>query len=235
MTDDASPSLPSLPRRVLAVFVAPGQLFRQLRDQPVWAGALCVAAAAIMVGSGLSFTFGETVEEELRQLIAEGGEEFTGSITGVIIGGIFMAGAMTFVYAWIVAGVMYVVFARVLRDGGNGNYRQYLAVVSHATIVSRAGVLVLLPAALLTGDVDWSLNLAALAPALEEGYLLDVLVHLDVFQVWTLLLMGLGASKIHPGRSWTAAFAILLVISVLSAVGISALQELADGVQTAAQ
>lgn len=221
MKRDASQPLPALPGRVLAVFVSPGPLFRQLRERPVWAGALCVAALVMMTGTALAFLPVETLQDELRQLIDEINEQTGLSATGALIVGMLFGGAMTFVHAWLAAGVMYFVLAKLLRD--NGEYRQYLSMTSHALIVDRVGRVLLFPVQAMIGDLEWTPSLAALAPGLEDGYLLAGLEHLDLFKIWLLLLLGLGASTIHPGRSWISAFVIVLLLSVLPVLGLEAL------------
>lgn len=227
---DASPRpLPGLPRRVLAVFVSPGQLFEQLRDKPVWGGAMLLVVVLNLV---MMFLLpAELFEEQVRRSLEGAGNEMSDSAieTAVTVGrfaGIAMAGVMGAVGTFAIGAIMFFVFGTLLGD--NGRYRHYLSVCAHALLISSVGGLVQVPLRRLQGDMEVTLSLGTFAPFLEEGFLLNFLNAIGLFGLWVAMLIALGVTRIQPGRSWGGAFTIILGLFCVFALGIAALSSMAS-------
>ncbi len=227
---DASPRpLPGLPRRVLAVFVSPGQLFEQLRDKPVWGGAMLLLVVLNLV---MMFLLpAELFEEQVRRSLEGAGNEMSDSAieTAVTVGrfaGIAMAGVMGAVGTFAIGAIMFFVFGTLLGD--NGRYRHYLSVCAHALLISSVGGLVQVPLRRLQGDMEVTLSLGTFAPFLEEGFLLTFLNAIGLFGLWVAMLMALGVTRIQPGRSWGGAFTIILGLFCVFALGIAAISSMAS-------
>jgi hypothetical protein len=227
---DASPRpLPGLPRRVLAVFVSPGQLFEQLRDKPVWGGAMLLLVVLNLV---MMFLLpAELFEEQVRRSLEGAGNEMSDSAieTAVTVGrfaGIAMAGVMGAVGTFAIGAIMFFVFGTLLGD--NGRYRHYLSVCAHALLISSVGGLVQVPLRRLQGDMEVTLSLGTFAPFLEEGFLLNFLNAIGLFGLWVAMLMALGVTRIQPGRSWGGAFTIILGLFCVFALGIAAISSMAS-------
>lgn len=227
MSDPSPRPLPGLPRRILAVFVSPGNLFEQLRHTPVWGSAVLLVVVVGLVTVALMPA--ELFEDQIRRSLQQAGAD-TGEMpieTMVTIGrfsGIAVAGVMGAVLAFAIAAVMLFVFATLLGD--NGRYRQYLSVVSHALIVSAVGSLLVTPLRIVQGDMQLVLSIGTFLPFLEDGALRTFLNMLDLFTLWAVALAALGASRIQPGRSWGGAFMILAVIWLAFSGGMAALTSL---------
>ncbi len=227
MSDPSPHPLPGLPRRVLAVFFSPGGLFEQLRDKPAWGGAMLLVVVLNLVT--VSLMPAELFEEQIRTGIEQSGAD-TSEVpidTMVTIGrfsGIAVAGVMGAVAAFAIAGIMLFVFATLLGDGGR--YRQYLSVAAHTLIVSSVGGLLVTPLRISQGDMQLMLSIGTFLPFLGDGTLRTFLNMLDLFTLWAVMLAALGVSKIHPGRSWGAAFGILMVFWLVFSAGMTALASL---------
>ena len=117
------------------------------------------------------------------------------------------------------AGVVMVLFAVLM--GHEGTYRQYLAVVAHAHLISATSTVLLLPLRIAAEDAQLLLSLGVFAVFLESGYLLRVLSLLDLFGLWAWILVGLGASRIGRKESWVGAAVIVMVIPVTMAAVIA--------------
>ncbi len=224
MSDPSSHALPGLPRRVLAVFLSPGTLFDQLRDKPVWGGA--VLLVVVLNLAAVAFMPVELFEEQVRAGIAQSGADASEVPidTMVAIGryaGIAMAGVMGVVVALAIGAVMFLVFATLLGD--DGRFRQYLSVAAHALIVSSVGSLLVTPLRIAQGDMQLMLSIGTLLPFFGDGFAGTFLGLLDLFSLWGVMLAGLGASRIHAGRSWGSAFAILAVVWLVFTGGMAAL------------
>lgn len=210
--------LPSLPRRLVDVFFSPGRLFEALAQRPVWAGALLVGAVIVLASSALipAEVWHDVVREQMRErgVQASGNLETAANmarISGIVGGAIFW-----FIWAFIVAGIVTLVFSFILGDGAT--YKQYLSVVSHGLIIAAVGALVTVPLKIAQGSPQVTLSLGSFAGFLEEGYVKRVLNLLDLFALWGWVVIALGVSVLGQRRSWGSASAILIAFAVVVAL-----------------
>ena len=211
-------SLPSLPKRIVQVFVSPGELFTALRDNPVWFGVLAVAV--VMGGVAMSLIPADLWAEISRnQLIEQGREVPPGLESSAPIIKIFsvLGGSLAmFIMAFIMAGIVTLFFSFFFGD--QGRYKQYLSVVSHAFIISALGGLLLVPLRIANGDPTTTLSLGTFATFLEEGYLFRVLKMLDLFAIWSYVVMAIGVTKIDPKRSFGFAVTFFMAFALAFAL-----------------
>lgn len=217
MSESPSP-VPSLPARIVAVFVSPGRLFEQLRDKPVWGTTMLLLVVLNVV---MMFLLpAELFEEQIRRSVGDAGmgeDEIAIAVTVGRYAGIAMAGVMGAVGSFVIAGVLFFVFATLLGD--KGRFRQYLSVVVHALLISSVGALIQVPLKRSAGDMELVLSLGTFAPFLDEGFLLSFLSAVGLFGIWCAMLMGLGITRIQPTRGWGGAFSIAMVLYCLFALG----------------
>lgn len=214
MSDQSTP-LPSLPRRFLAVFLSPGDLFERLSRDPSWVGALILgaalgAAAAVLVPTELYevgireqlLRAGRPVPDDLSA--ASNVARIAGSLAALLVGPIITA---------LIAGVVAFIFTFVFGD--QGTYRQHLAVVAHAFLVPAVSALALVPLKIQAADLRLRLSVGTFLPFLDEGWLSSALGWLDLFGIWGWVLVALGVSRIDPKRSWSSAAAVVLGLVVM--------------------
>jgi hypothetical protein len=108
--------------------------------------------------------------------------------------------------------VITVVFHFMLGD--DGRFKQYLSVVAHALLIAAVGGLVVLPIRLAQADPQVTLNLALFVPVEADSYPIRVLRMIDLFMIWSYLVMAVGMTKVDPRRSWGSAAAFLIVFGV---------------------
>lgn len=213
MPDEGS-KLPSLTRRLLAVFLAPGDLFERLAKEPVWVGALLLGAVLGAVAAIAAPA--ELYEASMREQLMGTGRPVPddlsagatiarvfGSVAALIIGPLMTAA---------VAGIVALIF--LFGFGDEGSYRQHLAVVSHAFLVPALSTLALVPLKIQAADLSLRLSVGTFLPFLEDGWLSRGLGWLDLFGLWAWVLVALGVSKIDPRRSWGSAAGVILGIVV---------------------
>lgn len=203
---DSDP-LRNWPHRVLAVFFSPGSLFEQLRHKPAWGGpAFLVVVLGLLTDTVLVMEYVNYLRDIGQELRS------TASPYVLVVGG-------TLIRTGIIcatAGFMFFVFGTLLGD--NGRYEQYLSVTVHAFIVTTIGSLL---SALLNSSLGFALRARGFLPFPDDGFLGSLLSRLDnPFTFWTVVLAALGASKIHPNRSWRSALAVLVVGWIVFAAGI---------------
>ncbi len=205
---------PSLPTRLMWVFVSPGRLMGRLAENPVWAGALLVSTVLVVLSVALIPV--EVFMEVNREAAIERGGEFPEMGEGALS---FMrvfipasAALSTVVFSLVFAGVYTVIFAFILGD--EGSYRQYLAALSHAWFIAALLGLLITPLKIAAEDPQLTLNLGLFMPFLPEGYLQSFFRLLDITQIWSTLVLAQGAHAIDRRRSFGSAATILLSITV---------------------
>ncbi len=212
--DEGPERLPSLPARLISVFLSPGKLMAQLAREPKWVGALAVCA----IGMALTVTLipAELLLEAQREVAIERGQDFpefserAASIMRIVVPVTTLLS--TVIFTFLFTGVYTVIFAFILGD--EGSYKQYLAAVSHAWFIPVLIGLMLVPLRIQTGDPQFTLNVGSFLGFLPDGYAKSLVRLLDLSQIWATAVIAQGAHTIDPRRSFGSAFAILLVILV---------------------
>ena len=206
--------LPGLLSRYLQVFVAPGLLFEKLRERPAWGGAMALGSAFLLAGTIL--VPAELLIEAIRQQLISQGQSAPAGLEGaaqlVRLGGAGAALVGWFIINFLLAGVVTFVFAFVIGD--EGTYRQYLAVLVHAQLITATSTVLVLPLKIMAGDVQLLLSAGTFAFFLEDGYFFRFLSLLDLFGLWAWVLVGLGVAKVGGRAKWVPVAAGVLIIPV---------------------
>lgn len=220
----AAPAAPApLGRRVLQTFFAPSDLFRGFGAHAPWAGPLLVSVVA-----GMLVVL--AVPDEAFVAMTEGAVNRRGrpvEITsdpetvaryGRMLGMLTVAVRQPLA-AFGFAALLTLVFNGVLR--GEARFRQYLAITTHAFLVTALGALAAVGVALLRGGEPQGVT-PALLPVFPPGGLpFRVLEGIDLFTVWALVFAALGVSMVNRRRSWASAAAVLLGLYAAAAVGVA--------------
>ncbi len=216
METESAPPIPSLPARLLKVFVSPGELFTELRENPAWFGVLAVGS--VLVFLSMFLVPAELWTEMARdQALQSGGQAPPESAMAIIrIVGLLGAGLGLFLWAFIMAGILWLFFGFFFGD--EGKYKQYLSVVCHALFISAVGGLLLTPLRIFQENIQVTLNLGTFFSFMGEGYPLRVLRMLELFGLWGMVVMAIGVSKITPKRSLGSALTFFALFAVASAL-----------------
>lgn len=204
--------------RLVDTFLSPGRMAEAVARRPAWAAALFLGALLIGIQTALipmevwQGMFRETMLESGRDMPQ--GFEMGGTVMRIstLIGGL----VFWFVWAFLMSGILTLVFAFVLGD--EGRYVQYLAALSHAWVIPALVGLFLVPLRISEQNPQLTLNLGTFFFFLPEGYLLKVLTMLDLSQIWAWLVMAQGVHAIDSRRSFGSAAAVLIGLSVVMAM-----------------
>ncbi len=218
MEEVGSPPLPVLPVRLLQLLFSPGKLFEALREKPAWFGVLLLGAVLVAV-SILLIPVDLFIEAAREQLIQRGqtvppnlGSSGTLFRLSSLVGGV----VFWFIWAFLLAGVVTLVFSFFLGD--EGRYKQYLSVVSHGLFIGALGALITVPLKIAQQDPSLTLSLGSFAFFLEGGYAFRVLRLLDLFQLWGYGVMAIGVTKIDPKRGLGSALIVFLGFALIVAL-----------------
>lgn len=212
-----SPGFPHLPARILQVFVSPARLFDALRDRPVWLDAILVTIA---VGLVVQFMIpAEVFRAEVMaglpaDATAEQIEATESSLPFLRAIGWAMTLVGPFLFFALIAGFLKLVYGVFL--GGDASFKQLFSATAHAEIISAAGALVTLPLMLSTGNLRSALSLQLLVPGLDDDtWLYGFLNGLNLFGLWTMVVLGIAVSRLYPKVSAGSAIAFLVGIYVI--------------------
>ena len=127
-----------------------------------------------------------------------------------------------FVFFALIAGGLKLVYSVLL--GGEASFKQLFSATAHAQIISAIGALVTLPLILSTGNLRSALSLQLLAPELDsDGWMYGFLNGLNLFGLWTMVVLGIGVSRIYPKVSAGNAITFLVGVYVLLKAALAAL------------
>lgn len=204
-------------QRFVGVFVSPGKTFEWLAEEPRWLGALVLAAIFAVVGQFLIPA--ELMESTMRTQMIDSGQNMSDedierfvriSRTFGPVFGVLAVGLITL----IAGGLVTVLFSFLLGD--DGSFKQYFAATAHAFLISGLGTLAITPLKVMSRDLQLIIGPGSvLGGMLGDGYLGDFLRLVDVFMIWALAVLAIGATKIDPKRDFTTAFAGLMAIYLI--------------------
>lgn len=215
------PPLPPLPVRLLKVFVSPGELFEALRFNPVWFWAMAVGA--VLVAVSMAVIPMELWEQMLREQAMEQSmrtgqpvpDNFGATSAVVRVFSIIGPLVTLFIWAFLLTAIVTFVFAFILGD--EGTYKQYLSVVAHGMFIGAVGGLLITPLRIIEQDIQLTLSIGTFL-AFGEGYFSRVLRMLDLFQLWSSVVMAIGVTRVYPRRSLTSAVVVFLGLSLVVAL-----------------
>ncbi len=212
-----SQQLPSLPTRVMQVFIAPATLFDALKETPKWIGA-----ALVVVGLGLvvqALVPVELIREmALSSLPSDAPPEQVAAIEQFMGVSNVIRWVGTFVFPILimlfVSGFILLVWNAIL--GGEAAFPAILACTAHSYIVWAAGGLITLPLVLARQDLRTTFSLHLLTPWLDSGsYAYRFMAGLNLFGIWTMILLGVAVSRLYPKVSATSASIVMVTAYVV--------------------
>jgi hypothetical protein len=210
---------------VVRTFTAPARLFVGFHAGSPWLGVLAISTAVAMISAAFL-----PAEHFLARMVDPANRlgrpvEVTSSPEEIVRWGRYLevlsALAAHPLVAFAIAGLLTLVFTVIGK--GRANFRQYLAVASHALLIPALGTLVALGMRLASGDPYVQPTLARLfsfaGPAVAGSAFLD---SLNVFSLWMLLVLGVAVAVLD-GRSSSVRPVAALVTVYLLLAGASAL------------
>lgn len=215
--EEPPPPRPAFLNRFWMVFVKPGELFRDLARNPAWLPVtLCVAVGVAAMVWFIPFELYEA------QMAARGAASSDIAAAEGFLEYLFVLPILFLpVFTLFIAGLTYVVF--VFMRGDEATYRQHLCVVAHSGIITLVGTGMTIPMQIRTGTLDLQLSLGTFAPFLSDGFAFHFLNSLPLFQLWAIVVTGIGIAAIDPRRSAGPTIAVLMVIQVIVALGCAGL------------
>jgi hypothetical protein len=146
--------------------------------------------------------------------VAEFAEQMAQVPPMVIKGG--AAGAaflMSLLFPIVLSAITYVIF--VFIRGDEARIKQHICVVAHAGVISALGAILNAIVNMRGGALQETLSVGTFFPFLPDGYFTELLLALDLFQLWGAAVAGIGLAAIDPRRSAGSTAAILIALVVV--------------------
>ncbi len=227
----------SLVQRVIGVVLSPGDTMASIAEHPRWFDVL--ALTTVLVAAGFTLFLSSEVGKAayVDQAVASI-ESFGRTVTGEMYTAIqrqagfaawIQAGSILFFSPLVTAALAGILFGAFTVLGGEARYKQVLAVVSHAGVISLLQQVFSLPINYQRESMSSATNLGVFFPGLSEGsFLASVLGFIDLFWIWYLVVLAMGLGAVYR-RRWTSVAGGLFVVYVLIGLAIAAIKAVLGG------
>ena len=219
--------------RLIGVIVSPGKTFRAICERPTWLVAFLVVVLSPVIPTiiampkmdweGITRAQLERMDVQLPQDQLEQRIEMTEKI------GPFFAYLAPVFFAIGLLLFALVFWGAFTLAGGELGFKRSLAVVSHGMVPVVVSTILSIPIILGIDKIGADVaeqgsylksNLAAFAPEGANAVVLNLLSHLDVFSIWTLVLLIIGFAWCAKVKQSTSAITVILLWLVYIGIGV---------------
>lgn len=225
--------------RVVGVLVSPTRTFEAIRERPTWLVALVVLVILSVVG-GYLVAGKLDVEEVVRESIADSGRQLSDeqldqavAIQEKLMPVLSIGGPLViFPVACLLMALVFWVLLKML--GGEFAYKTSFATTIHGLMPNAISALLTIPVVMARGELGYeevrsgillASNLAAFAGEETGKGLIALLASIDLFSIWSLVLLTIGFAVVGKVSRGKAAGVVvgLWAVYVAFKVGIAAL------------
>ena len=216
--------------RFIGIITAPRATYEQVVSRPTWLGMYLLTAVIVAFGAALPMTTDAGKQAAVDQQVASmeafgmqvGDEQYAQIQKSTAILPYMTAGSilvMTLITTLIFAGILFAIFNAAL--GGDAKYKQLLAVLIHANVITALGQLFTGPLNYFRGSVTSATSLASLLPMLNETSFMGRLAStIDVFIIWWVVVLAIGLAVLYRRKTQPIAMTLFGLYAVI-ALGIA--------------
>jgi len=191
-------------QRIWGVFVAPRATFSALAQSIGMWDLLAPFLILLVLSMGSQVPIGPMAIEEQQQRILqredipdEQKDVILERMEGAVRPSRYLLGGVTIIVWYAILGGVVMFFGAFIL-GGQATYKDSLAVVLYASLVSIVESVLKIPLMLQTGTTKVETGLALLLPGSLDGTLIYRFFHrLDFFAMWKVFLVALGVALIY--------------------------------------
>jgi hypothetical protein len=218
----------SLFARIWGILTSPRETYADIVVRPRWFGMMVVSilVTAICTGGFLMTPVGKQayLDNQVRTTERFGGQVTEAQYTvmekmSAYAAPITVVSVMVFVpLMWaIIAGILFAVFNAAM--GGDSSFKQVFAVVAYSSAVTIVQQLFVTPLNYVRETMSSATNLAVFLPMLDEGsFLARLLGMVDLFLIWSLIVMSIGLGVLYRRKTGPIAIGLFAVYGVIAVV-----------------
>lgn len=197
---------------LLGMITSPSVQFDRIRERPLIWGAMSIIIILFIIGAWLTSL---SVEIEID-------EEFQGFFKVVLTIFIIIGGIIGPLFGTLVSSVIHLLIAKVVQS--KVSFKQLFSMNTYIMIVSVISMLVN-GVILRVINVDSAQLPTSLGSVIEaDGALGAVLGSLEIFAIWSVILVAIGLHKVagfSKGLAWTVSIAFLVTSILFALIGAS--------------
>jgi len=214
-----------LAARIVGVFFSPRSTFAEVAARPRWFGVLAIGLLVVVIGlfALLSTAIGQQawIDQQVK-----GSQSFGRTMTDQQIAGmeriapymryIVGVGYLVFIpiVVMIVSGILLGIFNALL--GGDATFKQVLAVVSHAGLITAVQTVFAMPLDYVRETLSSPTTLGVFVPFLDEKSFLSLLLGtIDLFQLWWIMTLAIGLAVLYKRRTAPVATGLFTFYGVI--------------------
>ncbi len=230
----ATPAPMNVFARFIGIITAPRATFQSVAAHPRILGMLLLTATISAFGAALPMTTDAgkqaTIDKQVQAMESFGMkvtddvyaalQKRTASLPYTTAASVVIASPIMFA---IFAGILFAVFNGAM--GGEARYKQIYAVVVHSGVIGALQQFFTGPLNYFRGAVSSPTSIGALLPMLDEkSFLGRLLGMIDIFSIWSVLVLAIGLGVLYRRRTQpiaTTLFGIYVIIIVCIAAFMS--------------
>jgi hypothetical protein len=224
----SAPASKGLLARFIGIITAPKDTFASVVAAPKWFGILAVSAVLIAFFTALPMTTDAgrqaAIDQQVQQRQAFGIETDDATYARIeqmskIMPYVTAGSVLVFspIMVLVIGGILFAIFNAAL--GGEASFKQVLAIVTHAGVISTVSAVFSGIINYFRGAVGSVANLGALLPMLpEKSFLASLLGAIDVFLIWWIVVLAMGLAVLYRRRTQPIAISLLAVYAVIAIV-----------------
>ena len=212
--------------RFIGIITAPRATFASIVAHPKWLLMYLLTATIMALFAALPMTteagkqaaldqqvsatesFGIQVTDQMYEQM-QARTSFLPLQTGlsILIGSLIMA--------LILSGILWAIFNAAM--GGDAAYKQILAVLVHAGVISALGQLFTGPINYFRGAVTSATSLGALLPMFDEKSFMGRLAGtIDIFIIWWLIVLSMGLAVLYRRKTQPIAITLFAIYACIA-------------------
>jgi len=222
------PASKNLLARFIGIVTSPKETFQSVAAAPRVLGMLLLVATLTAFFTALPMTteagrqaaldnqvqqmqsFGFQVNDQMYENLQKGAGRLPYT-TGISIL------VMTPIIAALFAGILFAIFNAAL--GGEASYKQVYAVYIHSGVIGVVSAIISGAVNYFSGRVGSVTNLGALLPMLpEKSFGANLLGTVDIFIVWSVVVLAMGLAVLYKRRTQPIAITLLSIYAVIALV-----------------
>lgn len=227
-TAGSTPAPKNLVARFIGIITSPKETYQSVVASPKVLGMLLLTSVLIAVFTALPMTtdagqqaaieqqvqqmqsFGFQVNDQMYEQLQKGAGRmpYTTGISILVVTPIMIA---------IFSGILFAIFNAAL--GGEASYKQVYSVYTHSGVIGAVSAVLSGAVNFFSGRVGSVTNLGALLPMLpEKSFGAHLLGAIDIFLVWSIVVLAIGLGVLYKRRTQPIAITFLSIYAAIALV-----------------